>query len=317
MCCIPMILSWKGTAFYFVFHCHDKPYYCSVRIDFARFDQIRKDNTDKFGRLSLAKTWDSRVAQWKRAGPITQRSVDRNHALLGHSIFLLLFLTPKSVFISPPFTERPWPLHAYNMTAFISFSLFNCVLSTIYYKWYLILCTVFCGPCFCKLVIRIHIAYNPIFVTRNPPRSTLKLPEPHPNRTLLSNNPQEGWREGGGRWLFGTNGLSLFYAKAAAATTAPKKQAPNPPPPSPSKKHWWDHLCPAVPFRPPGVSGKKGKRYLLKNKRREWAAIGEEARFHCGRGWQRHGTRKKLLLILVLPTIYRAFTASAIETSVE
>ena len=25
---------------------------------------------------------DSRVAQWKRAGPITQRSVDRNHALL-------------------------------------------------------------------------------------------------------------------------------------------------------------------------------------------------------------------------------------------
>ena len=28
---------------------------------------------------------DSRVAQWKRAGPITQRSVDRNHALL--SIF--------------------------------------------------------------------------------------------------------------------------------------------------------------------------------------------------------------------------------------
>ena len=25
---------------------------------------------------------DSRVAQWKRAGPITQRSVERNHALL-------------------------------------------------------------------------------------------------------------------------------------------------------------------------------------------------------------------------------------------
>jgi hypothetical protein len=29
---------------------------------------------------------DSRVAQWKRAGPITQRSVDRNYALL--SFFL-------------------------------------------------------------------------------------------------------------------------------------------------------------------------------------------------------------------------------------
>ncbi|GBN16671.1 hypothetical protein AVEN_261915-1 [Araneus ventricosus] len=26
--------------------------------------------------------YHSRVAQWKRAGPITQRSVDRNHALL-------------------------------------------------------------------------------------------------------------------------------------------------------------------------------------------------------------------------------------------
>ena len=28
----------------------------------------------------------SRVAQWKRAGPITQRSVDRNHSLL--SVFI-------------------------------------------------------------------------------------------------------------------------------------------------------------------------------------------------------------------------------------
>ena len=33
----------------------------------------------------LSSSTDSRVAQWKRAGPITQRSVDRNHALL--SIF--------------------------------------------------------------------------------------------------------------------------------------------------------------------------------------------------------------------------------------
>ena len=38
----------------------------------------------KVGKASLAA--DSRVAQWKRAGPITQRSVDRNHALL--EIFL-------------------------------------------------------------------------------------------------------------------------------------------------------------------------------------------------------------------------------------
>ena len=33
---------------------------------------------------------DSRVAQWKRAGPITQRSVDRNHALL--DIFFTVLL---------------------------------------------------------------------------------------------------------------------------------------------------------------------------------------------------------------------------------
>ena len=33
---------------------------------------------------------DSRVAQWKRAGPITQRSVDRNYALL--KIFSYLFI---------------------------------------------------------------------------------------------------------------------------------------------------------------------------------------------------------------------------------
>ena len=33
----------------------------------------------------------SRVAQWKRAGPITQRSVDRNHALLRTFFFLETF----------------------------------------------------------------------------------------------------------------------------------------------------------------------------------------------------------------------------------
>ena len=35
---------------------------------------------------------DSRVAQWKRAGPITQRSVDRNHALL---MFFFAGVPPK------------------------------------------------------------------------------------------------------------------------------------------------------------------------------------------------------------------------------
>ena len=44
---------------------------------------------------------DSRVAQWKRAGPITQRSVDRNHALL--VIFHLL-----SIVVQDCLLEECW-----------------------------------------------------------------------------------------------------------------------------------------------------------------------------------------------------------------
>ena len=44
----------------------------------------RHDNIQSDGYQSK----NSRVAQWKRAGPITQRSVDRNHALL--KFFLLI-----------------------------------------------------------------------------------------------------------------------------------------------------------------------------------------------------------------------------------
>ena len=42
---------------------------------------------------------DSRVAQWKRAGPITQRSVDRNHALL---MFFFAGVPPEIVLASNP-----------------------------------------------------------------------------------------------------------------------------------------------------------------------------------------------------------------------
>ena len=38
--------------------------------------------------LFLLVNTDSRVAQWKRAGPITQRSVDRNYALLIFGSFI-------------------------------------------------------------------------------------------------------------------------------------------------------------------------------------------------------------------------------------
>ena len=50
----------------------------------------------------------SRVAQWKRAGPITQRSVDRNHALLRvdwlilQSFFFLLDNTPETYTLLRP-----------------------------------------------------------------------------------------------------------------------------------------------------------------------------------------------------------------------
>ena len=45
---------------------------------------------------------NSRVAQWKRAGPITQRSVDRNYALLkSFFIFLFWFFTLYQNFTCP------------------------------------------------------------------------------------------------------------------------------------------------------------------------------------------------------------------------
>ena len=45
---------------------------------------VRELIISEFGHLSFSR---SRVAQWKRAGPITQRSVDRNHALLHFFLF--------------------------------------------------------------------------------------------------------------------------------------------------------------------------------------------------------------------------------------
>ena len=42
----------------------------------------------------------SRVAQWKRAGPITQRSVDRNHSLLSLLYFCIGFFSFTIFFIS-------------------------------------------------------------------------------------------------------------------------------------------------------------------------------------------------------------------------
>ncbi len=55
----------------------------------ARLELCRKRlNTHYMSRMPCFRAW-SRVAQWKRAGPITQRSVDRNYALL--RLFLCLF----------------------------------------------------------------------------------------------------------------------------------------------------------------------------------------------------------------------------------
>ena len=59
----------------------------SDKIIFALFlaYYIRKGTNINRGPYSLT---DSRVAQWKRAGPITQRSVDRNYALLVECLIL-------------------------------------------------------------------------------------------------------------------------------------------------------------------------------------------------------------------------------------
>ena len=44
-------------------------------------------------------TYCSRMAQWKRAGPITQRSVDQNYLLL-ETFFTIFFY---QVFVPPPY----------------------------------------------------------------------------------------------------------------------------------------------------------------------------------------------------------------------
>jgi hypothetical protein len=46
----------------------------------------------------------SRVAQWKRAGPITQRSVDRNHALL-FVFYFLLIMEPLKCFLNVKYID--------------------------------------------------------------------------------------------------------------------------------------------------------------------------------------------------------------------
>lgn len=46
------------------------------------FELSDNSGRDFDGWMEVLLAWVSRVAQWKRAGPITQRSVDRNHALL-------------------------------------------------------------------------------------------------------------------------------------------------------------------------------------------------------------------------------------------
>ena len=50
---------------------------------------------------------NSRVAQWKRAGPITQRSVDRNYALLRNIFFFIpVFLKKKKKMIKGRFSMK-------------------------------------------------------------------------------------------------------------------------------------------------------------------------------------------------------------------
>ena len=55
----------------------------------------------KLYSLNLALRSISRVAQWKRAGPITQRSVDRNHALL-----IAFCLSADNIFGALPSSHR-------------------------------------------------------------------------------------------------------------------------------------------------------------------------------------------------------------------
>ena len=58
----------------------------SINVDFTMVTIYKWCNDQLvfqiFTRIFFSTRKNSRVAQWKRAGPITQRSVDRNYALL-------------------------------------------------------------------------------------------------------------------------------------------------------------------------------------------------------------------------------------------
>ena len=68
---------------------------CCVCLTLVRFDGDRaiSEAAHHFGRIGER----SRVAQWKRAGPITQRSVDRNYALLRLVLKKPILRTPSCI----------------------------------------------------------------------------------------------------------------------------------------------------------------------------------------------------------------------------
>ena len=66
---------------------------------FAFSSANREERADDSSQISLA-TSGSRVAQWKRAGPITQRSEDRNLALLTPFTTLAVVDVPSAMLLS-------------------------------------------------------------------------------------------------------------------------------------------------------------------------------------------------------------------------
>ena len=98
--CVQVAVHFCGREF--ESHSWQTPFSCPLCVCAALFLTANQIYMKSLTQPSM----DSRVAQWKRAGPITQRSVDRNYALLRTNSFLFFCFV---FFLSIFFRRRQGP----------------------------------------------------------------------------------------------------------------------------------------------------------------------------------------------------------------
>ena len=102
----PNLLDWLMLSYIFIYEIFSRVFVVATAK--KPTTKLSNESNDYFRKLHCVQTTNyyqiyhtfesqmygflsSRVAQWKRAGPITQRSVDRNHALLWSNFFYTFF----------------------------------------------------------------------------------------------------------------------------------------------------------------------------------------------------------------------------------